>query len=169
MNEALEENYEGFVIDDDSKAEWALEKIKEAYDEHDRLMALVVAKQIELENKEKALDKKLEKETSYLKYMLDQYMETVKCNETKTQKSYKLLSGKLIHKFGGIEYKKDDKALLEWVEENRPMLVKLKASVDWEEFKKELTINGEEIITADGEVLECVKAVKKPDSFDIKW
>lgn len=163
------EGSEGFCIDNDSKAEWALKKIKEAYDEHDRIMALIVAEQIVLENKEKELDEKLEKDTSYLKYLLNQYMDAVKCKETKTQKSYQLLTGKLVRKQGTVAFEKDEDALLEWTKQNRPNLIKIKASVDWAELKKELTINGEEIITADGEILECVKVEKKPDSFDIKW
>lgn len=170
FNEDVQElDQQGFVIDNDSKAEWALKKIKEAYDEHDRLMALVVEQEVLLERKEKALDEKLEKDTNYLKHLLNQYMDDVKCKETKTQKSYQLLTGKLVRKQGTVAFEKDEDALLEWTKQNRPNLIKIKASVDWAELKKELTINGEEIITADGEILECVKAEQKPDSFDIKW
>lgn len=170
MEQTNEFEYEGFVIDNDNKAEWALRKIKEAEEEHDRIVNLINAQRTILNDKECELDDKLEHETSYLKHLLEQYMGTVKCKETKTQKSYQLLSGKLVHKLGGIEYKKDEDALLEWVKNNRPLLVKVKDSVDWAELKKELiTAEDGTVITQDGEIIECITAEQKPDSFGIKW
>lgn len=164
------EAFEGFTIDNDDKAEWALKKIKEAEEEHDRLMALIVKAQAELEGKEKDLDKKLENETAYLKHLLGQYLDTVKTKDTKTQKSYQLLSGKLVKKLGGIEYVRDEEKLLEWAKDNRPLLVKTTFKTDWAALKKEIFVAPDgTVCTEDGEIIECIKAEAKPDTFDIKW
>ena len=97
-------------------------------------------------------------------------MNTVKCKETKTQRSYQLLSGKLVYKYGGTEWIKDDEKLLEWTKQNKPDLVKTKYSVDWSNLKKTLTVTPkDEVITEDGELLDFIKAEKKPDSLDIKF
>ena len=104
--EELDEQYEqtepeaaiegDFIIDNDSKAEWALKKIKAAQDEHDRLIALADEEEDRLKVKRAKIDSKLETDTSYLKFLLSKYIDTVTCKETKTQKSYQLLTGKKI-------------------------------------------------------------------------
>ena len=159
-----------FLIDNDTKAEWAIRKIKEAQDEHDRISALIDAEEERLKERKEKNDKKLEADTSYLKYLLNSYMNTVKCKETKTQRSYQLLSGKLVYKYGGTEWIKDEDKLLEWARQNKPDLVKTKYSVDWSNLKKTLTVTPkDEVITEDGELLDFIKAEKKPDSLDIKF
>lgn len=166
-NEAHSKDFE---IDSDTKAEWAIRKVKEAQDEHDRLMALVEAEEERLKERRKQIDDKLNSDTSYLKWLLAMYMNSVKCKETKTQKSYQLLSGKLVYKYGGIDYQKDEEKLLAWVGLNRPEFVKVKSSVDWAGLKKELTVTeAGEVVTADGELLDFITTERKPNSMDIKF
>lgn len=159
-----------FVIDNDSKAEWALKKIKEAQDEHDRLLALVVEEEQLLQTKKEQIDKRLDSDTAYLRSLLMAYMESVKCKETQTQKSYQLLTGKLIRKKGTIDYIRDEDKLLEWTKQNKPDLVKTKYSVDWSTLKKSLTVTPKgEVITDEGELLDCITTEIKPDKFEIKF
>lgn len=169
----IEDEKKHFVIDDDKKAEWALGKIKEARDEHDRLMALVEQQQEELEAKRKAIDKRLERETSYLRQLLEWYMDRVKCKSTKTQDTYQLLSGKLVRKKPGIEYKVDSDLLSGWLKENGMAdLVVVTEKPKWGEVKKKLQADEESgvVYAAEtGEVVEGVTAVEKPAEFDIKF
>lgn len=159
-----------FVIDNDSKAEWALKKIKEAQDEHDRLIALADEEEEHLKVKRAKIDSKLETDTSYLKYLLSKYIDTVTCKETKTQKSYQLLTGKVVRKYGGIDYKRDEEKLLAWTSLYKPEFVKVKSSVDWAGLKKELTaLDSGEVVTAEGEVLDCITAERQPDKIEIKF
>lgn len=168
--EAEQLEAQGFVIDNDSKAEWALKKIKAAQYEHDRLEDLIAAEHEVLTEKKRKIDEQLSRETGYLKYMLNQYMDSVNCKETKTQRTYQLLTGKLVRKVGGIDYIRDDEQLLIWARANRPGCIKIKESLDWAGFKKELTVEEDgTVITSDGEVLEAVRAEKKEDTFDIKF
>ena len=169
--EEIENAIQGeFVIDNDSKAEWAVRKIKEAQDEHDRISALIEAEEERLKERKEKNDKKLESDTSYLKYLLNNYMNTVKCKETKTQRTYQLLSGKLVYKYGGTEWIKDEERLLAWAKTDDPALVKVKESVDWVTLKKRLTVTDKgDVVTDSGELLDFIKAEKKPDSMDIKF
>lgn len=159
-----------FVIDNDSKAEWALKKIKAAQDEHDRLIALADEEEERLKVKRARIDSKLETDTSYLKYLLSKYIDTVTCKETKTQKSYQLLTGKVVRKYGGIDYKRDEEKLLAWTSLYKPEFVKVKSSVDWAGLKKQLTaLDSGEVVTAEGEVLDCITAERQPDKIEIKF
>ena len=180
MNENYDEQYTqseldaavngGFCVDNDSKAEWAIKKIKEAQDEHDRLLALVIEEEQLLQAKKEQIDKRLDSDTAYLRSLLMAYMESVKCKETQTQKSYQLLTGKLIRKKGTIDYIRDEEKLLEWTKQNKPDLVKAKYSVDWSTLKKTLTVTPKgEVITDDGELLDCITTEVKPDKFEIKF
>ena len=56
-----------FVIDSDEKAEWALKKIREAEDEHERLIALVEQERAALDEKKARFDAALERDTAFLK------------------------------------------------------------------------------------------------------
>ncbi len=159
-----------FLIDSDTKAEWALKKIKEAQDEHDRLLALVIEEEQLLQAKKEQIDKRLDSDTAYLRSLLMAYMEGVKCKETQTQKSYQLLTGKLIRKKGTIDFIRDEDKLLEWTKQNKPDLVKAKYSVDWSTLKKTLTVTPKgEVITDEGEMLDCITTEVKPDKFEIKF
>ena len=96
--EETEETKNEFVIVSDLTAEWAMKKIKRAREEHDRLVELAVKEIQELNEKVQALDARLESETGYLKMKLFEYFNNVQHKETKTQESYKLLSGSLVLK-----------------------------------------------------------------------
>lgn len=165
-----EANSKDFEIDNDTKAEWAIRKIKEAQDEHDRIAALIDAEEERLKERREKIAKKLDSDTAYLKYLLYTYMGMVKCKETKTQKSYQLLTGKVVCKYGGIDYKRDEEKLLAWTSLYKPEFVKVKSSVDWAGLKKELTaLDSGEVVTAEGEVLDCITAERQPDKIEIKF
>lgn len=170
--EEKDEVLQGFTIDDDSKAEWALEKIKEATDERDRLLNLVKEKEAELAAKKAGITDKYERETGYLKGLLQQYMETVECKSTKTQETYQLLSGKLIRSKPKTDYTVDDEKLLAWLKANyRIDLIKTESKPRWGELKKLLSGNPETgvvIIEETGEIVEGVEAKLTEPKFDIK-
>lgn len=159
---------ENFTINNDNSADWAVQQIKEAEEERDRLITLAQNQIAELQDRIIGLTNKCDNETKYLKSCLAQYFETVKTKETKTQKSYKLLSGTLVLKKPGEKIEHDDEALLEWLEDTE--YIKIKKSVDWAEYKKKLTIQDNLVIdTETGEVVECCKVVPTSGSFDIKY
>lgn len=161
---------EKWTIDNDEKAEWALKKIREETEEHDRLMKLAAAEQEKLTARIAEINKAYEDGTSWLKYQLSQYFETVPHKATKTTEKYALLSGTLVRKKGGIEYKRDDGAVLTWLNENRlDQFIKTKLDVDWKELKTRTSITEDGMVVFDdtGEIIDGIKAEQKPDTFDI--
>lgn len=164
---------ESFKIENDKTAEWALTQIQEAEAERDRLIAIAEEKIKDLTDKIEELNSHCENETKYLRSCLAMYFETVKSKETKTQKSYKLLSGTLIFKKPSVKIVHDDEKLLEYLEANDGKdYIKIKKSVDWAEFKKTLAIEDGKIIDTElGTVIpkKVCDVEEVPASFNIKF
>ena len=157
-----------FVIDNDKKADWAIEQIKEKEAERDRLIELAQAKIEDLKLQIEELNVKCINETVYFKGALAEYFNTVPHKETKTQESYQLLSGKLIYKKPSVKINHDDEKLIEWL--NDTEYVETKKSLKWGEYKKHLVISGNDVIDGEtGEVVEACTIEDVPASFEIKY
>ncbi len=169
LDEENESENSWFVIDNDNKADWALEKIRQEREERDRLINLAKDKIDYYEQEISGIANRCEKNTAYLQSQLAAYFETVKHKKTKTRESYKLLNGILVKKYGGYEYLHNSEALVEYLKNNYPQLVTVIEKPQWGEFKKitELTAEGDIINTETGEVLGFIKAAKKPDEFRV--
>ena len=171
-NEIIErETPEGFIIDNDVKANWALKQIRKAKEEHDRLQNIIDAEFEELKTKQEQINKKLEQETSYLKGLLYIYFQGVEHKETKTQESYKLLDGSLVYKKPSVSIvKPDEERLLAYLRQADHMeYIETKESVRWGELKKTLTLTDTgEIISEDGEVLDFIQTEEKAGEFNVK-
>lgn len=166
----MESNYpeDKFVIDNDKKADWAIEQIKEKEAERDRLIELAQAKIEDLKLQIEELNVKCINETVYLRGALVEYFNTVPHKETKTQESYQLLSGKLIYKKPSVKINHDDEKLIEWL--NDTEYVETKKSLKWGEYKKHLIISGNDVIDGEtGEVVEACTIEEVPASFEIKY
>ena len=160
---------EGFCVDDDKKADWAVETILEAEAERDRLIDLANAK-IKAINEQKAqFADKCANSTSYLRMLLRNYFESVKpSTSTKTQETYKLLAGRLVLKRQAPEFVRDDKAMVEWAESSAPDYIKVSKSVNWSDLKKATTLDGETVVyTETGEVVPGVVAKAREDVFEV--
>lgn len=163
-----EEIKEGFVIRDDNAAEWALQKIFDEKAELERLKALADSQIAAIMDKVEAANKRFTSRTGYLKKALGEYMLTVKRKQSKTQESYRLLSGSLILKKPVVKIVKDDTKLLEYVKEHSPEYVKHTEAVDWAGFKKTLTISGDVVVDSNGEVVSCLDVEETPGEFMIR-
>ena len=163
---------EGFEITNDNLANWACKKIKEATEEADRLKKIITAERKELDSKEKAINEKLANETGYLKGLLFTYFGKVDHKETKTQSTYKLLDGSLVFKKPARKIVKPESEteLVQYLEQNAPMLVETIKKPAWGEFKKSLTMTdtGEVVDTTTGEVVDFIKTEETEASFDVK-
>lgn len=165
------ETPESFTIDNDKTANWAIKKIKEEQEEHDRLQALIDDERQELQEKQAEIDKRLEAKTGYLKSLLYLYFEKVPHKETKTQASYKLLDGSLVFKKPSITLvRPDDEKLIAYMENSgREDLIETKKTAKWGEFKKTLTIADDgQIISEDGDVLDFITTEEKAGEFNVK-
>lgn len=157
-----------FTITDDRKADWAIECILKEEAERDRLIDLANEKIKELNERKTKIAEACTQGTSYLKMLLRQYFETVPKNATKTQETYKLLTGKLILKKQAPEFVRDDKAMVEWAKASAPSFIKIAESVNWSDLKKQTTVEGETVIyTETGEVVPGVVAKAREDVFEV--
>lgn len=168
--EQPEDEQKGFSINDDAVADWAVKKIAEEQAEVERLKALAEQQIAEINLKVKHVEEQAERKARFLNGCLRQYFGTVPHKETKTQESYKLLSGTLVMKKATENLTKDDDALVEYFQQNNMQeYIKTEYKPKWAKFKKELAIVDEKVInTATGEVVDVVKVEQVPESFEVK-
>lgn len=160
---------EGFKIDNDNLAEWAVCKIAEDKADFQRLINVCETKILEYQEKVRRYQEQLERKTSGLKGALMLYFETVPHKSTKTQETYKLPSGTLKKKFGTPEYKVDNEKLVKWLEDAKlETYIKTEKKAQWGELKKTITVSFDKILTAEGEVIDGVTAQVRPDSFEVE-
>ena len=158
-----------WTITSDTEADWALKKIKAADAEYERMKKIA---DDTIDDTLRMLDHHKEthdNEVAYLKAKLAEYFDTVPHKKTKTQESYKLLSGSLVLKRGTEEYHRDDKVLIDYLSENYPCYIKVKTEVNWSELKKDLSpIQGKAYLTETGEEVPGIDITMKPDTFTVK-
>lgn len=161
-----------FTITDDNIADWAVRKIKEEEAEADRIKAIAQKQIEELEDKISKLDEQTRSKTSFLKYKVAEYFRSVPHKETKTQATYKLLSGTLVMKKATTKVAHDDKAVLQWCEDNDLTdFIKVKYELDWTKFKEGVVFNddGRAYCEATGEEIPGVVLENVGEKFDIKF
>ena len=77
-------------------------------------------------------------------HLLRQYFDTQQRKVTKTGiEKYSLPGGELIRKPAGLDYKRDDTALLAWCEAHLPEAVKVTRKAGWAEVKQYIKETGE--------------------------
>ena len=162
MSELLQKvEPEGFVIDTDAKAEWALKKIAEARADRDRWVEWYKAKIAEI-------TEQTDFDTMNLERMLAEYFATVPHKKTKTQESYKLPGGKLVLKTQNPDYSRDDKTVIEWAKANAPQFVKIKEELDWAGLKGATAVFEGHIVTEDGEIIPGVEVTDREPKFIVE-
>ena len=173
MSELLISQDDGFVIDTDAKAEWALAKIREARAERDRFVKWY-------EDKIKEITEQTDFATMNLERMLADYFRMTEAahKRTKTQESYSLPSGKLILKKQNPEFKRDDKTVIAWLKANGcGQFVKTKEELAWSELKDASEVVSGKIvcgekITEDGEIIplivDGVEVVNREEKFVVE-
>ena len=167
-----EEQQEGFKIDSDSKAEWAVKRIKEAEREQNRLLALVDEERAELDVREKEILDNYAKKTDGLKAMLEEYLRAQyakeEARETNTQITYQLLSGKLVYKKSGLELKQNADVLVNWCKEHLPDAIKVTYTPKWAEIKKNIkVVDGIPVYAPTGEVVDGVEEAYVASKFNV--
>lgn len=167
------EHNEAFTIDNDTKADWALRRIREEREELARLETIAQDQIGEIVQRLEAARNRCEQSTGRLLGLLDAYFDTVPHKSTKTQDKYQLLSGALVRKRGGIDYQRDDAALVDWMMDNDyDEMVTMTTKPQWGSFKRLLHGDPETgvVTLADtGEVVPGLTAIQKPDTFDVKY
>ena len=153
----------------DQDAEEAVRLLLSARKEKDRLLSLVDAERARLDMQETQITEKFDGEIAYYGTLLRDYFDTVETRETKTQRSYQLLSGRLIYKKPKVVPDRDEKILLPWVKENAPEFVQVSESVRWGDIKPMLAVDGDRVVyTVTGEVVDGLGVVETGGEFEVK-
>ena len=153
---------EGFVIDTDAKAAWALRKVREARADRDKWVAWYKE---QIEQVEAATDYN----TARLERMLADYFATVPHKVTKTQESYSMPEGKLVMKRQAPEYKRDDPAVIAWLKANKPgQFVKVKEELDWAGLKAVTGVFGGNVVDENGEIIPGIEVVERDAKFVVE-
>lgn len=162
MSELLQIEPEGFVIDTDAKAGWALQKIREARADRDAWVKWY-------EDKIKEITEQTDFNTMNLERMLAEYFATVPHKKTKTQESYSLPGGKLVLKTQNPEYKRDDKTVIEWLKANKMTdFVKVKEELAWSDLKGATAAFEGHIVTEDGEIVPGIEVIERDAKFVVE-
>lgn len=164
MTELPEEEKEQitFIVDDDQKAEWCLEKIREANAEKERWKKFYADQYAKVEA---SADAKIAR----MEFYLEQYFNTVPHKASKTQESYALPSGKLVFKQQGPEFVREDDKIADWLQQSGLNYL-IEKKPKWGEMKKDLalTVEGDQVVTADGEIVPGVAAVERGPVFKVE-
>lgn len=153
-------------IKNDKDAEFILREMKKDEDECARVCALA-DQMIAYYNEQAAAERtKTEKKNAYRMHLLEEYFNTVEHRSTKTEDSYRLVSGVLKFKRPSEKIVPDETALAEAY----PDFVETKTRLMWGDLKKRLTIIDGNVFDSDtGEYVAGASVEEVPGKFSVKF
>jgi len=166
---------EGFIIDNDRKATWALRKIKhmkEKQKENEELAESQIEEiQKEIDEIREWLDKendKIQDNIDFLKNKLKSYAFDLK-EGNPDLKTHNLPFGSLKFRKQRPKWKYDEDRLKEFVESNLKEVLKIKKRVSKRKLKKKAeVVDNKAVIKDTGEIIEGVKVVDRPEKFKVE-
>lgn len=163
------EEQEGFVIDTEQKANWALRKIKQLQDkmEANTLMARTENERVTAWLKE--VSEPLQRDIDFFTGLLEQYHREVIERDPKA-KTIKLPHGNLKMRVQQPEFRRDENKLLAWLKKtDRKDYIVVKESPAWAELKKVLKVVGTSMADPEtGEVVDGVEVVEREPKFSVE-
>ena len=164
---------EKFVVDDLSKAEWAMKKIAEKESKIAELKEQALKMHADIDIWLKGETEQLDSDKTYFQLSLQPYIDEQLKDSNK--KSIKLPSGTVGYRKGtqqfnyqGNEITSTSPAFVEFIEKNNPDYIETTKKVKWADFKKTLKVDNGKAITADGEILEDITVQQSEDTFYVK-
>lgn len=153
-------------ITNDKDAEFILREMKKDADECARVCALAEEMVAYYAEQAKAEQEKTEKKNAYRLHLLEEYFNTVEHRSTKTEDSYRLVSGVLKFKRPSEKIVPDEDALAEAY----PDFVESKARLMWGDLKKRLTIiDGNVFDSETGEYVAGASVEEVPGKFSVRF
>ena len=166
---------EPFIVDNDMKAEWVLNKIRSKRNEQSREIAELERQMAFYQNQIDLITKETDEDMEFFKSMLLPYFmerqESGFTKETKTQIFYKLPSGKIMikHQNPDFDYKTNQADTIAWLKKNKmKQFIRVKEEVAWKELKETIQISGNGVATADGEMIPGITVTAKDDVFEVE-
>jgi len=170
MSEMIQETQEAqeeqrWVVDNDRKAEWCMEKIAEKREELKKWKDHYKKLSADIEATITADIAGLEEK---LKGYFFQMSEGGFTRSTETQEIYNLPHGKIFMAHQEPEYDRDNAVLLDWLKKNSPEFVKVEETVKWGDLKKTLGTSGTVMTTEDGEIVPGITVNTRPAIFKVE-
>lgn len=167
LAETQETEPDSFIVDSESKADWALRKIREA---EARIAQVQQFAQKRIDEINAWVDKITANEQRSIEYfsgLLEVYHRK-QFEANPRLKTIKLPSGELQIRKAQPQYARDDEKLVAWLKVRYPELVKVKETPDWSEAKKRFQIAGRRLVDPDtGELVDGVE-VYEPEAPTFK-
>lgn len=153
-------------MNNDYQMEKLLNELREFTEEKERLMLLAAKMRDEYQDKINMYQDEILRKEQYTKDIIHSLIDIEEMKDTKTQKSYQLVSGKIIIP----KDKFNIKLKSEYDESKIPdEYITVKRSVNWGEYKKQLCIHGNEVINKEtGEIVDNVE-IEKVEGGKIKF
>lgn len=163
-------NQEGFVVNDDSRAEWAVRRIAQAEANIEKRREFVDAEIERLRAWQEREDERDQATITRMTGLLQPYFEHLReSGALGNRKSYKLPSGTLQLRSSGVKYARNDDELLPYAEQVG--LVRVKVTPDWSELKKRLASpDGHTVVDVEtGEIVPGVSVAERAsEQFSVK-
>ena len=173
LDQGLPTGQEGFVIDTDEKADWAIRKILRCQQKNDDVKQLAEMQINKIKQWQEQETRDNDSSISYFTSLLEPYAKSQLDGKKKTVKmpsgnvSFRSVSAGYF--IAGEKVDSKNETLINHIRQSAPEFLKVEESTDWAEFKKTLTLTSTgQIITADGEILSFISAVEYPDSVSVK-
>jgi hypothetical protein len=166
--------HQGFIINDDSKADWAVRKINRYQNNIADAKNLAAERIAQVEAWLKDIEEDNTRQIEFFMSKLAPYVgQQLAGGKSKT---YKLPSGNVSLKAKPVEYfiagekaVAKNEELTAYVKQSAPEFLKVEETTNWGEFKKTLTVTSSgTVINSDGEVLSFITGVEYPDTVTVK-
>lgn len=155
------QHHESFVIDDDSKADWALRKIAQARRKLAQAQQLAEMEISRIQEWLRGQTEDANRTIGHFEALLYEYMQRVRAEDPKAR-SRKLPHGRLQLR-SSVKWTYDDEALLAWLQANRPEFVRTKYEPDKAGLKRTVTADvqtGRAIDPTTGEAIPGVSVAE---------
>lgn len=149
--------------ENDDQANWCLEKISEAKMEIMDARAFYEAKKRQLDQWLENTIAPYNRDCEHFEAILAGYAEEALAGKKK--RTISLPGGKFGFRKVPAKIDRDETFLLTFAESCAPEFIKVKKSVDWAGLKKTCKIDGDHMVTADGEIVPGVTVTEQPDKF----
>lgn len=155
---------EGFVVDTDQKADWAIRKLAAVRKKQTENEAIFNAEVTRITEWLSTVNTALQRDALYFEAVLRPYALT---QRTEGRKSITLPHGTIKTTAGlpKIEFK-DESAFIEWAKANDPTLLKVKTDIDKTAVKALITEEGV-VISTQGEIIAGVEVI--PAETSVKF
>jgi len=167
FQEEEQEEKERFIVDSLEKASWAMRKLKEIEEDDNRIDELAELEIRKITSWKEKAKKSNENSKNYFEGLLIEYVD----KETRKDDKFELNTpyGKASKKKQRPEIKYDEEKLIIWLKErNYTQFVRLKEEPAKNDIKKAFTLVGDSYVDENGEIVDGIELVKRPDVVDIR-